>query len=96
MRHLLALVFIALGAFQAWRDWGATIGEGEAYALSSVDAAWQSLWPAGYERFMPLLSQTEVPYLWDPLMATLMTWPLAIVCCVLGVFFFLIRRRSEA
>ncbi|MEO1550699.1 MAG: hypothetical protein AAFR93_09740 [Pseudomonadota bacterium] len=96
MRHLLALVLMALGAFQAWRDWGATIGQGEAYALSSVDVAWQGLWPWGYERFVPMMAEAEVPYLWDPVMATVLTWPLAVVCIGLGLFFFLIRRRREA
>ncbi len=92
MRHLLAYLFFVLSAVQGWRDWQATMGEGNAYRLSSTQTQWEVLSPGTYQSWFPIL---EASAYWDPVLSTILGLPLAVILFVIGLFFYLIRRRKE-
>ncbi len=95
MRLLIAYVFFAAAAYRAWIDWQATMGEGNAYRMASVEALWQQTSPGSYETWYPVLQSSTIPYLWDPVLMVFFGFPMALLLFVLGAFFWLIRRRKR-
>lgn len=94
MRILAALILITLAAWRGYQDWAATKAIGEKFEMASVDTVWSSVSPWTYERTLPMLRESEIPYLWDPSAQVFLTSPAAVVLFVLGMFFYLIRRRD--
>lgn len=95
MRALFALIFFGLAAWLGYSDYNATAAQGEELALTPAIAWWQQVSPGTYEEFLPRLQEAEVPYLWEPVLATVLNWPAAVLFAGIAFFFFLIRRRPE-
>lgn len=95
MRALIALIFFGLAAWLGYSDYNATAAQGEELVLTSADAWWQQVSPATHETYLPKLQEVDVPYLWDPVLQTVLSWPIAALFAGLAFFFFMIRRRSE-
>ncbi len=95
MRVLMALIFFGLAAWLGYSDYKATVAVGEELALTPALSWWQQVSPGTYENYLPKLQELDVPYLWEPVLSTVLNWPVAALFGGLAVFFFLIRRRSE-
>jgi hypothetical protein len=95
MRAVIAVLLFMAAGWLGWRDWQATINEGQAYRLSSVEANWIALSPGTHEAWRPALEATEIPYLWDPVLRTLMVLPAAGILLFLGAILWLSRPRRQ-
>lgn len=93
MRVLLAAVFLAAGLWRAWVDWQATIGEGYAFRMSSIGRVLEATWPDRYAAFVAGWQARGL--LWDPVGATLMALPLALVLLVIAVVLWITRPRAS-
>ena len=95
MRLLLSLIFFSLSGWQTFTDWQATMGQGNAFRFSSVEEAWISLSAETHAEYLPILQQSTVPMLWDPVLINLITFPAAVVLFVLSALFWMVRKRKE-
>ena len=93
MWALLALIFFGLSLWRGYVDYTLTLGKGEAYRMASVETVWSELSPGSYDTYFPMLRDTEVPILWDPVGLSLMAAPLAPVLFIIAVFFYAIRKK---
>lgn len=94
MRLLLSLIFFLLSAWQTFTDWQATMSQGNAFRFSSVEEAWIAASATTHAEYLPMLQQSTIPMLWDPILVNLMTFPAAIVLFVLSAIFWLLRKRK--
>ena len=90
MRLALVLLLLAAAVWRAALDWRATIGEGYAYRLTSIDAALAGGWPEGWGR---ITEAAKANGLWDPVGAALTSVPLALVPAILAGLVWITRRR---
>lgn len=90
MRLVLILLLLAAALWRAALDWGATIGEGYAYRLTSIDGALANTWP---DRWAGIVEAAKANGLWDPVGATLTAMPLALVLAALAFLLWITRRR---
>lgn len=90
MRLVLILLLLAAALWRAALDWGATIGEGYAYRLTSIDGALANTWP---DRWAGIVEAAKANGLWDPVGATLTAIPLALVLAALAFLLWITRRR---
>lgn len=90
MRLVLIVLLLGAALWRAVLDWRATIGEGYAYRLTSIDAALAEAWPQRWEAFT---AWAEARGLWDPVGATLAALPLALVLAGLAALLWVTRRR---
>lgn len=90
MRLVLILLLLAGALWRAALDWGATIGEGYAYRLTSIDGALANTWP---DRWAGIVEAAKANGLWDPVGATLTAIPLALVLAALAFLLWITRRR---
>ena len=93
MRALLVAVLIGLALWRAAVDWQATIGQGYAYRLTPIGQTLEDMAPETYAAVIGAWKATGVPYLWDPIGATLMALPLALVIAALAALLWFTRRR---
>jgi hypothetical protein len=93
MRVLLAAVFLVAGLWRAWIDWQATIGEGYAFRMSSIGTVLEATWPERYAAFTEGWQARGL--LWDPVGATLMALPLALMLLVVAALLWVTRRRTS-
>jgi hypothetical protein len=92
MRILLAALLMGAAFLLAIADWQATLGEGYAYRLRSIDQALAGVWPAWHARFVEGW-QVHGFLLWDPVGAFLMALPLALVLAAFGMLVWVSRAR---
>ncbi|WP_299134652.1 hypothetical protein [uncultured Amaricoccus sp.] len=93
MRGLLAAILMGLALWRAAADWQATIGQGYAYRLTPIGQVIEAAAPETYASVIGAWKATSVPYLWDPVGATLMSLPLALVLAALAALVWFTRRR---
>ncbi len=95
MRGVLVGI-LALGAlWRAWIDWRATIGQGFAYRLTSIETALTDGFPDATARAIDALQGTRIPYLWDPIGRVILSLPLALVLAGLAALIWITRRRAR-
>jgi hypothetical protein len=90
MRLVLILLLLAAALWRAALDWAATIGQGYAFRLTSIDAALADAWP---ERWAGIVEAAKANGRWDPIGATLTAVPLALVPALLAFLLWITRRR---
>ncbi len=95
MLRLIALILVVAGGWLGWRDWQSTIGQGNAFRLSSVEATWEAFSPSTHEAWLPMLQELTVPYLWDPVLKTLLVLPSAGLLIFIGAVLWMSRRRRR-
>lgn len=93
MRLLLAIIFFGLSAWQTYSDWQATMTIGEAFRFSSIEEAWLALSPDTHAEYIPMIQQSTIPMLWDPVFMVFLTLPAAVLLFVLSAIFWLIRKK---
>ena len=92
MRRIVGWLLIVLGVAAVIFD--ARAAE-EGFRLRAVGEVWFQLHPDSLQLLQPALERHVAVWLWDPVMLTLLTWPLAPVLAVPGVLLLLIRRRKK-
>ena len=95
MRAFIALIFFILALWRGWIDYTLTLGQGQAYRMISLEATWEAVSPATYETWFPILSNSDIPILWEPVLKNLFAAPAAVVFFVLALFFFGIRKKNR-
>ena len=99
MRRILAVVFFFAALLRFWFDWQASRESGEGFELALVGDVW-------FEFNLNSLQLTQVfieryveaytgQWLWDPIVLTILGWPMAFVLLGLSAFFWIIRRRKS-
>lgn len=63
--------------------------------LTPLSESWQTVFPASYGAAEAAVSEVLVPYMWDPLILTLLSAPGFAVFVVLALLFYMIGRRPE-
>ncbi len=99
MARFLALVFAALAAIVLAGDlWSGLAGEGPV-RLGALGEWWFWLHPSSLQVLEPAIARHVAPWLWDPVMQTLLLWPLAVelaaVALALWAVSALARRRAS-
>ena len=59
MWALVALIFFGLCIWQGYLDYTETLGQGQAYRMSSVEAVWERLSPDSYATYFPMLEASD-------------------------------------
>ncbi|MEM8569504.1 MAG: hypothetical protein AAGG56_01230 [Pseudomonadota bacterium] len=95
MRMVLVVVFAALALWRAWIDWHATISQGYAYRLASVESAVSSFAPSTYRGVTQSIQSLGLPWLWDPVTTFILGLPLALLPAALALVLWLTRRRAR-
>lgn len=93
MRGILAAVLMGLALWQAVVDWQATIDAGYAYRLTPIDQVLTGLAPGPAGSVLGAWRGTSIPWLWDPIGATMMALPMALVLAGLAALLWVTRRR---
>ena len=63
--------------------------------LTPLSESWQMVFPASYGAAEAAVSEVLVPYVWDPVILTLLAAPGFAVFVVLALLFYMIGRRPE-
>jgi hypothetical protein len=66
-----------------------------AVILTSVRALWDTLSAGSLASLRPLIEQSAVPYLWDPVFTTFLSWPSWAVLAVLGIALIVLGRKKK-
>jgi len=92
LRRVIGLLLIALSA-------GALVGDvlaaKDGFRLRAVGEVWFQIHPDSLQLLQPALERHVAVWLWDPVMLTLLTWPLAPVLAVPGLALLLLRRKKK-
>ena len=99
MRRFLAILFLLGAAVRVWLDWRASGEAEESFRLQDVGEVWANTHLDSLLLIQPVIERYIEAYtgqwLWDPIMLTILNWPLAFVLLGLSVFFWIIRRRKK-
>jgi hypothetical protein len=95
IRITLAFLLLLAAFWRGWTDWERTIGEGYAYRLTSIGGTWEQASPESHAATVAAWRAADIPYLWDPIGATLLALPLALVLVVLAALLWFTRRRRR-
>lgn len=91
--RLLGLIFILLGLAMLGIDLLADDGRG----MLSIGQWWHALHKDSLLLLQPALERHVSPFLWDPVLLTILQWPLSLVTIGFGFLLRLVfRKRREA
>jgi len=92
VRRVLGLVLLTLGAVALIGD---VLAADDGFRLRAVGEVWFKLHPNSLQLLQPGIERHIAVWLWDPVVLTLLTWPLAPVLAVPGLLLLLLRRRRK-
>lgn len=95
MRGILVGILALAALWRAWIDWQATIGQGFAYRLTSIETALRDSFSDATARAIAALQGTGIPYLWDPIGRVILSLPLTLVLAGLAALIWVTRRRAR-
>lgn len=95
MFRRLAQLIVGLAVVVAGIDLATTFPDGTPGALADLGTWWAALHQDSLQLLQPALERHVSPVLWDPVVLTLLLWPLAAILFALGALFWLLRRRRE-
>lgn len=95
MRILLVTGFAALAIWRASIDWQATIGQGYAFRMASVDGVLRKATPQAYAHGIEVIQSLGIPWLWDPVARVIVGIPLAILPATIAVLLWVTRSRAR-
>jgi hypothetical protein len=95
MRIFLVIGFAVLALWRAWIDWQATISQGYAYRLASVDDVLRTSLPQTHQSLTSGLRATGIPWLWDPIAIFVLALPLALLPAVIALLLWITRPRAR-
>jgi hypothetical protein len=67
---------------------------GNGFTLMDVGSLWYSTHPSSLQLLQPAIARYISPFLWDPIMVTILLWPVTSVLGLPGAFFVLLTRRK--
>jgi hypothetical protein len=93
VRKAIGIILVLMGA-------GALIGDVLAaehgFRLRAVGEVWFKVHPNSLQLLQPGIERHIAVWLWDPVVLTLLTWPLAPVLAVPGLLLLLLGRRKKS
>ncbi|MCB1351622.1 MAG: hypothetical protein KDK03_02665 [Rhodobacteraceae bacterium] len=95
MRIVVMVAFAGLALWRAWIDWQATIGEGYAFRLASIDRVFAENAPGSHAKVVSILQNFGPDWLWDPVFTTLFSLPLALIPALIAGILWLTRPRGR-
>jgi len=95
MARLLAILCLGLGLWQTYRDYQATTAQSAPFRFADAGSVWFELHKNSLQLIQPALERHIAEFLWDPVMLTILTTPLAPILFGLTIVFWLFRRRRK-
>jgi hypothetical protein len=92
--RILATFSLAVAVVMAVLDATRSIAS-DAIVLTPLWESWQTVSPASYGAAEAAVSEVLVPYVWDPVILTLLSAPGFAVFGVLALLLYMIGRRPE-
>ncbi len=96
MARLIAVLFLGLGLWQTYRDWQATTAQSEVFRFADTGQVWFNFHKESLQLIQPAIERYLFQWIWDPVMLTILTTPLAPILFGLAVVSWLLRRRRKA
>jgi hypothetical protein len=62
---------------------------------SKVDEIWSLVHQASLQQLQPLIEKNAPPWLWDPVMTTILEAPVIVVLAVVGAILIVLGRRKK-
>ncbi|MGF1500460.1 MAG: hypothetical protein ACFBSD_01470 [Paracoccaceae bacterium] len=98
--RIAALLFLGLALVVLGIDLWPLIAGGEAseeagFRLSALGEWWYTLHPDSLQLLQPAIERHITPYLWDPVILSLLEAPLAVEFAVLAGLCWVMRRRTR-
>jgi hypothetical protein len=62
---------------------------------SRVDEIWSLVHQASLQQLQPLIEKNAPPWLWDPVMTTILDAPVIVVLAVVGAILIILGRRKK-
>ena len=90
--RVLATFSLAVAVVMAVLDATRSIAS-DMIVLTPLSESWQTVWPAGYDAAEAAVSEVLMPYMWDPVVLTLLSAPGFAVFLVLALLLYMIGRR---
>ncbi|MBO6717709.1 MAG: hypothetical protein JJ913_07120 [Rhizobiaceae bacterium] len=92
--RLLATFALAIAVVMAVLDATRSIAA-DAAVLTPLSESWRAVSPETFNAAEAAVSEVVAPYLWDPVVLTLLSAPGFAVFLVLAFLFYLVGRRPE-
>jgi hypothetical protein len=92
--RILATFSLAVAVVMAVLDATRSIAS-DMIVLTPLSESWHTVFPASYGAAQAAVSEVLVPYMWDPVILTLLSAPGFAVFLVLALLFYLIGRRPQ-
>lgn len=93
--HLLSYVLIILAVIILGFDvWGLSGNGG--FQMIDVGRLWFELSPQTLQQAEPAIARYVHPFLWHPVITTILLWPAALVFAIPGVVLWLLSRRRKS
>ena len=64
------------------------------FTLTDVGSLWYSTHPGSLQLLQPAIARHISPFLWDPIMITILLWPVTSALGVPGLIIMLLTRRK--
>lgn len=95
--RLVGLVFMAVAVVAAISDGTKSIAQ-SAYVATPIGQVWFDVSPESLNTAQAAIQRHVLPFLWDPVLQTVLTWPVWAVALPLGLLFLWLgsRRRRRA
>jgi hypothetical protein len=64
------------------------------FTLTDVGSLWHSTHPDSLQLLQPAIARHISPFLWDPIMVTILLWPVTLALGLPGLIIILLTRRK--
>lgn len=91
-RRITGLIFLVLTAISFFFDMLGTVFQGDALKFRDFGRVWAGFHRDSLLALQPAVERYLSPWLWDPLILSLLTTPLTFILLVLTIFFLAISR----
>jgi len=97
LMRLIGLVFLAIALVAAISDGSKSIAQ-SGYVATPIGQIWFEVSPESLNTAQAAIQRHVLPFLWDPIVQTVLTWPVWSVALPLGLFLLWLgsRRRRRA
>jgi hypothetical protein len=92
--RILSVSALAIAVIVAVLDAARSIGASR-LVTTSLANSWTSLSPGSFNASKAYVEAQGVPYLWDPIVTSLLSVPTAIALAVLAVVFYMLGHKRE-
>ncbi|MBV9524013.1 MAG: hypothetical protein JO010_14525 [Alphaproteobacteria bacterium] len=92
--RLIGLVLLAAGFIFLIYDGTRFIADSGVH-MTTLDNAWNTVLSTGPEKYRPAIDRIGVPWLWDPVIQSVLKQPTCLILGILGAIFMLLGRTKK-